>query len=139
MSKTTVQNVVFRNTTPHALYELYMNAKKHSLVTGAAARISAREGAVYSAHDGYISGKNLRLVKDKQIVQTWRASGWNDSDTDSVFILNFEPKGKDVVLQVVHANLPDKHAASINKGWHDYYWGPWKNYIAGKAAKPPKM
>ena len=139
MSKTIVQKVVFRNTTPRALYELYMNAKKHSIVTGASAKISDREGTDYSAHDGYISGKNLRLIKDKQIVQTWRASEWELDDTDSIFIINFEAKGKNVVLHMVHANLPDKQADSINKGWHDYYWGPWKNYIAGKSGNTPEM
>lgn len=139
MPKTIVQKVVFRNTTPSALYDLYMNAKKHAMVTGAPVKISAKEGTKYSAHGGYISGKNLQLVKDKLIVQTWRATGWDDSDTDSIFIINLEQKGKNVILHAVHANLPDKHAASINKGWHDYYWGPWKNHLAGNPIKRPKM
>ena len=59
--------------------------------------------------------------------------------TDSIFIINLEAKGKNVVLHMVHANLPDKQADSINKGWHDYYWGPWKNYIAGESTNTPKM
>jgi activator of HSP90 ATPase len=140
MAKTIVQKVVFKNTTSKALYDLYMDAKKHTAATGASAKIFAKEGTEYSAHDGYITGKNIQLVKNKLIVQTWRAQGWDKNEIDSIFIIKLEPKGKDVVLYAVHANLPDKHAASIDKGWHDHYWEPWKKYLAGKPiAKSPEM
>jgi len=139
MAKTIVQKVVFKNTTPKILYDLYMDPKKHSLVTGAPAVISSKEGTKYSAHGGYIKGKNLHLVKNKLIVQTWRATGWEKSDVDSTFIIHLEQKGKDVVLNAVHANLPDKHSSHIDKGWHDHYWNPWKQHIAGKTITRPKM
>jgi len=139
MAKTIVQKVVFKNTTSKALYELYMDAKKHSLVTGGPAKISAKEGSSYSVHGGYIKGKNLHLVKDKHIVQTWRAEGWDKNDVDSIFTIHLEQKGKDVVLHATHANIPDKHTASIEKGWHGHYWNPWKQHIAGKKITHPKM
>ena len=139
MSKTIVQKVVFKNTTPKALYELYVDAKKHSLISGSPARINAKPGATFSVHGGYTTGKNLHLVKDRLIVQHWRAQDWGKNDIDSTFIIELEPKGKDVVLHAIHANLPDKHAAGINKGWHDYYWNPWKAHLAGKPIKRPSM
>jgi activator of HSP90 ATPase len=139
MAKTIIQKIVFKNTTPKILYDLYMNAKKHSLTTGGPAIISAKEGSKYSVHGGYITGKNLQLIKDKLIVQTWRAQGWDKNDIDSIFIINLEPKGKDVVLHATHANLPDKHSKHIDKGWHDHYWNPWKQHLAGKALVHPKM
>ena len=140
MSKTIVQKVVFKNTTPNALYELYMNAKKHTVATGAPAKITAKEGSKYSAHGGYITGKNLQLVKDKLIVQSWRTLEWDKKDVDSTFIINLESKGKDVVLHAIHANVPNAHADSINDGWHKHYWEPWKQYLAGKPIeKYPEM
>jgi activator of HSP90 ATPase len=54
-------------------------------------------------------------MKDKLIVQTWRAQDWADSDLDSTFILLMEQRGKDAVRQVVHANVPDKQVKSIDK------------------------
>ena len=63
MSKTIIQDVVFKNTTPQALYELYLDAEKHSVATGAPAKISAKDGSEYSAHGGYITGKNLQVKK----------------------------------------------------------------------------
>src|SRR5690349_1370205 len=139
MSKTIVQKVVFKNTTPKALYELYMDAKKHSLVTGGPALISTKEGSKYSVHGGYIKGKNLHLVKNKTIVQTWRAKDWDKSDMDSTFIIHLEQNGKDTVLHAVHANVPDKSAAGIDKGWFDHYWNPWKQHLAGKPITRPQM
>src|SRR5580765_6156405 len=111
--KTIVQKIVFKNTTPETLYDLYMNAKMHTLITGAPAKITAKEGAKFSVHGGYISGKNLRLVKDRLIVQTWRPQGWDEHDLDSTFIIEVEPEGNDVVLHAIHTNLPDKHAEHI--------------------------
>jgi activator of HSP90 ATPase len=105
MSKTIMQDVVFKNTTPKALYELCMDGEKHSIATGAPAKISEKEGSEYSAHSGYITGKNLQLVKNKLIVQSWRAQSWSPDDIDSTFIIYLEPQGADTLLHAIHANL----------------------------------
>ena len=138
MTKTITQKVVFKNTTPKALYELYMDAKKHSAVTGAPAKITAKEGTKYSAHDGYITGKNLHLVKDQLIVQSWRGSDWDKHHVDSTFIIKLEPKGKDVVLHAIHANVPTEQVEDIKNGWHEFYWQPWKKHLARKPAAKVK-
>ena len=139
MVKTIVQKVVFKNTNPKALYELYMDEKKHSHVTGGPAKIENKDGGKYSVHGGYIKGKNLQLVKNRLIVQSWRAQGWDKTDTDSIFMINLEQKGNDVVLHAMHANIPEKHVAGIKKGWYDHYWNPWKQHLAGKPITHPIM
>lgn len=131
MSKTITQDVLFRNTNPEALYELYMDSKKHSVATGAPAEISQTETGNYSVHGGYIIGKNLQLIKDRLIVQSWRAQSWEKNDVDSTFIIYLEPSGKDVLLHMTHANLPDNAVESIDLGWHKMYWEPWRLYLAG--------
>jgi activator of HSP90 ATPase len=130
--KTLTQKVVFKNTTPDELYEMYMDAKLHAMLTGAPAKITKKEGASYSAHGDYIKGKNLHLVPGKLIVQSWKGSDWKKSDLNSLFMLQFEKKGSDAVLNMVHANLPDDQAEGIKSGWTDYYWTPWKAHLAGK-------
>jgi activator of HSP90 ATPase len=77
MPNTICQKVFFTSTKTKDLYDLYMDSKKHSIATGARANISPKEGGRYSAHDDYIKGKNLQSVKNKLIVQTWRAAGWD--------------------------------------------------------------
>jgi activator of HSP90 ATPase len=140
MAKTIVQKIVFKSTTPKALYDLYMNAKKHSVATAAPAKISTRAGEKFATHGGYITGENILLIKDQLIVQSWRTQEWDPKEPDSTFIIELEQKGKNVTLHMVHANVPDKHAASIDSGWHTHYWGPWKLYLAGKPiTKHPTM
>ena len=138
MTKTITQKIVFKNTSTKILYEMYMDSKKHTIATGAPAKLSEKIGGNYSAHGGYITGKNLQLEKNKTIVQTWRAMGWDTDDVDSIFIINLSQKGKDAILEMVHALVPEKHADSIKKGWNAHYWRPWKQYLLGKpiAASP---
>jgi len=139
MAKTIEQKVVFKNTAPKALYDLYMKADLHSLIAGGPVKISDKEGAAFSAHGGYITGKNLHLIKDELIVQTWRAMDWDKKELDSVFMIRLEKNGKDTVLHAVHALVPDKAVAGVEKGWHGHYWKPWKQHLAGKKITRPKM
>ena len=104
-----------------------------------AAKINAKEGAPFTAAGGYITGQNLKMVKDSMIVQSWRGADWNKKDPDSTFMLHLEPKGKNVVLHVVHSNIPDKQADGIDKGWYTFYWDQWKRYLAGKPLQKPAM
>jgi activator of HSP90 ATPase len=130
MAKTILQTVVFKKTTPETLYDIYMDAKKHSKATGGTAKISDKAGSSYSAWDDYITGKNLQLVKGKMIVQSWRSSEFKSSDLDSIFILQFEKKGNDALVHMVHANVPDHQYAQVKGGWNDFYWKPWKKYLS---------
>lgn len=135
MPKAIIQKIVFKNTASKALYNIYMDAKKHSASIGAPVSIQKKEGTKYTAHGSYITGKNLQLVKDKMIVQSWRSSDFKKADLDSILILLFEEKSKDAILTMVHANLPDHQYQQIKDGWNEFYWKPWKIYLAGKKEK----
>ena len=130
MAQTIVQKVVFKNSTPAQLYNVYLDAKKHSAAIGAPVKISKRAGAAFTAHGRYIKGLNLQLVKDRMIVQSWRGSDWAKKELDSTLILQFCPQGSDTLLVMVHANVPEEHAFGIRKGWQEYYWKPWKKYLS---------
>jgi activator of HSP90 ATPase len=137
MAKNIVQKVTFKKTKPEKVYELYANAKKHSSIAGAPVTVSSKAGAPFSAWDGYIKGNTIHAIKDKLFVQTWRGSDWTPDAPDSYFSILLEPKGKDVVMLAIHANVPDEHAEHLAKGWHDHYWNLWKQHLAGKEIKRP--
>lgn len=139
MSKTILQDVLFKNTSPAALYSIYMNGEKHTVATGAPADITDKEGSNFSAHSGYITGKNLQLIKDKLILQAWRAQSWSSNDVDSTFIIYLEPKGKDTLLHAIHANVPDDAFDGLNSGWHKMYWEPFRLYLAGTPISKASM
>jgi activator of HSP90 ATPase len=131
MAKTVIQKVVFKNIGAATLYSMYLDSKHHTALTGGnPAKITPKEGAKFSAYDGYHGGKNLQLVKNRLIVQSWSGSDWAKTDNDSTLILTFEQKGKDAILNMVHANVPDNQYKGIKQGWIDYYWTPWKAYLA---------
>jgi activator of HSP90 ATPase len=115
-----------------ALYNMYLDAKEHGTAIDSTVKISKKEGAAFSADGKYITGKNLQLMQDRLIVQSWRASDWKKSDADSTFILYFDQQEDDAVINMVHANIPDSQYEGIKKGWDDYYWKPWKKYLAVK-------
>ncbi|WP_212003052.1 SRPBCC domain-containing protein [Chitinophaga sp. HK235] len=131
MSKTIIQDVLFKNTTPKELYDIYTDGKKHSIATGAPAEINPTEGSSYSAHSGYITGKNLQLIPDRLIVQSWRAQSWDAGDIDSTFIIHLESIGSDVMLHAIHANVPDNAYDDLDAGWKKMYWEPFRLYLAG--------
>ncbi|MDP4260991.1 MAG: SRPBCC domain-containing protein [Bacteroidota bacterium] len=137
MAKTIIQKVVFRNTKTKALYDLYMDGKLHGMITAGPVKISEKPGSILQVFGGYITGKTLQVEKNQLIVQQWRGSDWSKKDTDSIFILSFEQRGKNAVMNVIHANVPDDKAAGLDKGWQDHYWKPWKQYLAGKTITRP--
>jgi activator of HSP90 ATPase len=139
MAKHITQKITFKKTKAKNLFDLYMNSKKHALIAGSPVTISSKAGAPFSAHGGYITGKSVYSVKDKIIVQTWRAMDWTPEDPDSVFTILLEPSGKDTVLYAIHSGVPDSKAEGIEKGWNEHYWKPWKQHLAGKKITRPTM
>jgi len=108
-----------------------MDSKKHSSVTGAKATISRRVGGAFSVFDGYAHGTNVELVKDKRIVQEWRAEepGWPDNYFSRVTFELAAVKGG-TKLTFTHAGVPTANAKSIADGWREYYWEPLQRTFA---------
>ena len=128
MPKTIQQKVSFR-ASPNTLFEIYLSSRKHSAATSARAVMSRAVGGKFMAHAGHLRGRNLVIVPKSLIVQSWRGSNWNTRDLDSILVLVFSPVRGGGRISMVHVNVPDAHAASINRGWKEYYWKPWKAYL----------
>ena len=72
---------------------------------------------------------DVLFVPKRLIVQSWRATNWKKHDLDSVLTLVFSRVRDGGQVAMVHANVPDAHAASITRGWKDYYWDRWRAYL----------
>jgi activator of HSP90 ATPase len=121
-TKTIRQSVTFR-TSPHVVYEMLMDSRKHARFTGEKASISRKVGGKFTAYEGHISGTNLELVPDKKIVQSWRGSGWPEDHFSKVIFSLEEVKGG-TRLSFRQSGVPEEHYDGINQGWRDYYWKP---------------
>lgn len=128
-----IEQTVAFSAAPAKLYELFMNSAKHTAATGMPAKISPKVGGIWSAFGGMILGKNLALVPNRRIVQSWRSAEWKKADPDSTLIVNFE-KTVDGTGQVhlVHVGVPPYDHDGVTQGWVKFYWEPWRTYLAAR-------
>ena len=124
MSKSIRQTATFK-ATPHEVYEILMDSKKHAQFTGGEAKISRKEGGKFTISGGDISGENLELVPDKKIVQSWRYSDWPEG-VYSKATFELEAIEKGTRLTFTQSGVPDDKYEDIKQGWKDYYWAPMK-------------
>jgi len=68
------------------------------------------------------------VIPGQMIVQAWRATHWTKTDPDSILIIRFSRTKKGGRVDLVHVNVPDHDHAGVTKGWHQYYWKPWRAY-----------
>ena len=130
-TKTIRQSVTFE-ATPHELYEILMDSKKHSRLTGGGkATISRIVGGPFTVYDGYATGLNVELIPDKLIVQTWRASDWQGSHFSRVRF-SFREVAGGTRLTFTHSGVPEEEFENIKQGWIDYYWEPLKEMVHRK-------
>jgi activator of HSP90 ATPase len=132
MTAPIVQSVTLK-ASPEDLFDAFTDSKKHSAVTGARASVSAKPGAKWTAFEGMLLGKNLMVIPGRMIVQAWRASHWKKSDADSILILSFSKVRGGGKIELVHVGVPQHDHQGVTKGWHVYYWEPWKEYLKARA------
>ena len=117
---------------PQAIYDAWLSSRGHSEMTGGKpARISAREGDDFTAWNGYISGRNLKLEPGRRIVQSWRTTRFKDDDADSEIEVLLEPVAGGTLVTVRHKNVPDGHTSYRDGGWQKSYFEPMKRYFGG--------
>jgi activator of HSP90 ATPase len=114
---------------PETLYSAWLDSAKHSAMTGAAAEVSDKVGAAFTAWDGYISGENTELEPGKRIVQAWRTVEFSDDDPDSQLEIIFEKHADGTQVIIRHTNLPP-HGTQYEQGWIDNYFEPMKSYFS---------
>jgi activator of HSP90 ATPase len=126
---TTIRQTVLLDAPPHAVFEAILDSRKHSAFTGDKASLSRKVGGKFTAFEGYIRGENLRIEKDKVIVQSWRNTDFKETDPDSKVMFHFSKKGEGTRLVFVHSNVPNRLAEDLRQGWLDFYWAPLKVYL----------
>jgi len=112
-----IEQTVAFSVTPAKLYDLFMDSAKHTAATGMPAKISPKVGGKWSAFGGMILGKNLALIPNRMIVQSWRSAEWKKADPDSILIVSFEKAaGGQGQVHLVHVGVPQYDHAGVTKG-----------------------
>ncbi len=113
---------------PHEVYELLMDEKQHETLTGDSADISRKVGGSFTTFGGWATGKNVELVKDRKIVQTWRGSDWPDGHYSTITVA-LKGTGSGTKLMFTQTGVPAPLASDVAKGWREYYWAPMKKLL----------
>lgn len=132
MNVKTIQHTVVFKASPAEVYQALMDAEKHSDFTGSEVVIVNQEGTLFSAYDGYIEGKNIRLIEGEKIVQLWQAleEDWPiDHVSEVTFEFKAHPQG--TVMNFTHRHVPETMYASIDQGWKEHYWELMHAYFEG--------
>jgi activator of HSP90 ATPase len=132
-----IEQKVFFKAASEEVYDALLDPKKHSAFTGSPATTSAKKGATFTAWDGYITGKNLELVKAKKIVQEWKTTEWPDGYPVSRLEFTLTSKKGGTELEMLHSNVPADQVADYSSGWKSAYWDPLKEYLAKRETAVP--
>lgn len=115
--------------TPHQVYELWMDSKKHTEFTGSEAKISRAVGGTFATFGGWATGKNIELLPDKKIIQTWRGDDWPEGHFSVITVRLLPAPDGGAKLLFTQTGVPLSVAKSVAQGWKDYYWEPMKKYL----------
>lgn len=131
MKTRTIRQEVEFSASAHEVYEALMDEGKHSAFTGSAAKISREEGGPFSAYDGDITGRNVKLVPDALIVQDWycETDGWPEGHYSRAEFSLKDRKGGGCVLEFTQTGVPEGSFEEISEGWKEYYWEPMKRML----------
>ncbi len=110
------------------LYHAWLNSEEHTKMTGGDAKCSPIINTKFFAWDGYITGKNIELIENKKIVQTWRTTEFKEKDKDSKLTIELTETAEGCILNLNHTNIPEGNS-DYKKGWVDSYFTPMKAYF----------
>lgn len=113
------------------IYNAWLNGEGHSNMTGSDATAGTKIGDSFTSFDDYAWGKNLELVPNEKIVQSWRTTEFSKDEEDSIIEVLFEENGELTKVTINHSNLPP-HGNTYKQGWIDYYFEPMKDYFSAK-------
>lgn len=126
-TRTIRQQVTFKGT-PHELYELLMDEKRHAEFYGSKMTISRKVGGRLISGDGYIEAVNLELVPDKKIVQQWRDTDFPEGHYSRA-TWEFTPAPGGTRMVFTQSGVPEDQYEATSQGWRDYYWEPMKEML----------
>jgi activator of HSP90 ATPase len=138
MATRTIELEGFVPATPERLYAAWLDAKGHSAMTGAKATVeSTAIGGRFTAWGGYIEGTHVDLEPGRRLFQSWRATDFPADAPESYLEVIFLPAAGGATVRIRHTEVPEKLAASLLKGWKDFYLKPMVKYF-GKSAPAKK-
>ena len=115
--------------TPAQIYEAWLSSAGHSAMTGSPAKVESNLGGEFSAWEGYIFGRTLELIPNRQIVQAWRTTEFPDNAPDSHLEVLLDEVAEGTRVTLTHRDMPEDQVDSYRQGWEDFYFKPMKEHF----------
>jgi activator of HSP90 ATPase len=108
---------------PHRVYQVLADAVALSALSGKSGKAASTEGDEFAAFDGNVTGRQVELVPDTRIVQTWRFPRWEPGQHSLVtFTLAAVDGG--TCLAIDQHGEPDDWHEHIAANWPTFYLTP---------------
>lgn len=88
--------------------------------------MEAKEGFEFKLWEGDISGKNIKVVENTELVQEWY---FDEQEETSTVTIKLHPYKTGTNVEVKHKNIPDDAYENIEEGWREYYVGAIKRFF----------
>lgn len=115
--------------TPEEVYLALTKEPTIELWTGDRAEMQDIEGTEFSLWDGSIVGVNLKLEKNKMIVQKWY---FGDQEEVSIVTIKLHAHKVGTSVELNHTNIPDEDYDDIVEGWNEDYFGSLRDFYTGE-------
>jgi activator of HSP90 ATPase len=122
------QNLIF-DATPDRVFNALLDSGTFSAMTGAPAEIDSSAGGAFSCFGGAITGRNLEVVRDRRIVQGWRAGPWPEG-VFSLVRFELQDDGGKTRLTLNHSAFPEGQGEHLKTGWETNYWSGLRKHLA---------
>lgn len=131
LETTTITQEVIIPAKPVQVYDALINPLKHATFTGAKATGNPVEGGDFTAWDGYIMGRYVKLQRARQILTEWRTTEWPPGYPSSHLQLSLKDSDAGTLVTMVHSEVPVIQAEAYRQRWTAFYWTPLKEYFTG--------
>jgi activator of HSP90 ATPase len=124
-TRTSLHDEIVLKTSPQRIYELLLDSKQFTALTGAPAMIDPRPGGAFSTFGKLIEGRNVELIPNQRIVQAWRPTHW-DPGVYSIVRFELKPHNTETTIVLDHTGFPEGDLNHLEWGWNAHYWEPLK-------------
>ncbi|MFW9851736.1 MAG: SRPBCC domain-containing protein [Candidatus Thorarchaeota archaeon] len=113
------------NASPHEIYELIIDEKKHREFSNAYVEIDRKTGGKYNCYNS-IFGEIISLEQGRKIIYTWRGNDWLKGHYATVYFA-FKEIPERTLIEFKLKDIPDiEPFCNIDwkAGWEAAYWKP---------------
>lgn len=122
----TIRQSHFINATPEEVFTALTNPLTIELWSGYPAEMQPVEGTEFTLFEGDISGINILVIPNIQLVQEWY---FGNNTEKSIVTITLKSLDRGTHIDLEHTNVPDTEVINMDEGWKYYYWGAIKKYF----------